>query len=163
MHFNSAVLITALVASVAAAPQRDNADPRTQRVIVNDFSARHKLDGTVESVGLHITGPDAGEIECSKSDGVVLGEKYKCGDSKYSFALIEGVFDTWGIRVYHQWGVAEWSFWQQRCSYHMPRRPPPNYHLHCSDASLVLYWRQIRAYQWLQSRWFLKLSLESII
>ncbi|KAL0933677.1 uncharacterized protein CTRU02_210476 [Colletotrichum truncatum] len=106
MHFNSAVLITALVASVAAAPQRDNADPRTQRVIVNDFSARHKLDGTVESVGLHITGPDAGEIECSKSDGVVLGEKYKCGDSKYSFALIEGVFDTWGIRVYHQWGVA---------------------------------------------------------
>ncbi|KAL0930684.1 uncharacterized protein CTRU02_214759 [Colletotrichum truncatum] len=106
MRVNTAAIITALIASVSAAPVTGGNGIDAEELIINDFAARHQQDGSVVSVGLHITGHDATNLECSKTDGVVLGEVYNCGDSKYSFSLVKGRFDTWGVHVYHRWGVA---------------------------------------------------------
>ncbi|GJC77163.1 hypothetical protein ColTof4_13956 [Colletotrichum tofieldiae] len=105
MHFALATIVT-LSASVLAAPapQASAIDPET--IVVLDFSVRHQTDASVDSVGLHITGHDAENLYCGKTGEVVLGEKYACGDSKYSFSLQKDSIYTWGIHVFHQWGVA---------------------------------------------------------
>nr|XP_036580477.1 protein elicitor protein [Colletotrichum truncatum]KAF6788389.1 protein elicitor protein [Colletotrichum truncatum] len=144
MRVNTAAIITALIASVSAAPVTGGNGIDAEELIINDFAARHQQDGSVVSVGLHITGHDATNLECSKTDGVVLGEVYNCGDSKYSFSLVKGRFDTWGVHVYHRWGVAEWRFWLPRCPYHLPCRPPPDYRLHSYHPRLVLYWKRLK-------------------
>ncbi|KAG7039790.1 protein elicitor protein, partial [Colletotrichum scovillei] len=84
------------VAVAAPAPQADF--PPVEDVLILDFSTRHQPDGAVDSVGLHITAHGADNLYCGLTGEVLLGEKYACGSSKYSFAL--------GVRIYHRWGVA---------------------------------------------------------
>lgn len=105
MRFAALTIIALGSAAVAAlAPQADF--PPVEDVLILDFSTQHQSDGAVDSVGLHITAHDADDIYCGLTGEVLLGEKYACGSSKYSFALIKGVYDTWGVRIYHRWGVA---------------------------------------------------------
>ncbi|GKT50800.1 effector protein PevD1 [Colletotrichum spaethianum] len=105
MHFSLATVL-ALGASILASPTPQANPTNPEDIVILDFSARHQTDGSVDSVGLHITGHDAENLYCGQTGTVVLGEKYACGDSKYSFALVNGVYDTWGVRIFHQWGVA---------------------------------------------------------
>ncbi|OLN87341.1 hypothetical protein CCHL11_09283 [Colletotrichum chlorophyti] len=105
MRFTTATIL-ALGASALAAPAPQSNSINPEVVVVNDFSTRHQPDGSVDSVGLHITANDADNLYCGKTEQVVLGEKYACGDSKYSFALVKGVTETWGVRIFHRWGVA---------------------------------------------------------
>ncbi|EXF81655.1 hypothetical protein CFIO01_03859 [Colletotrichum fioriniae PJ7] len=105
MRFAALTIIALGSAAVAAlAPQADF--PPVEDVLILAFSTQHQSDGAVDSVGLHITARDADNLYCGLTGEVLLGEKYACGSSKYSFALIKGVYDTWGVRIYHRWGVA---------------------------------------------------------
>ncbi|WYZ45808.1 hypothetical protein EsH8_IX_000033 [Colletotrichum jinshuiense] len=105
MRFTLATVI-ALSASVLAAPtpQASGIDP--EEIVVLDFSVRHQTDGSVVSVGLHLNGHDESDLYCGQTGEVVLGQKYACGDSKYSFSLEKDSIYTYGIHVFHQWGVA---------------------------------------------------------
>ncbi|GKT66184.1 protein elicitor protein [Colletotrichum tofieldiae] len=105
MQFSLAMIL-ALSASVLASPTPQASPINPEDIVILDFSARHQNAGLIDSVGLHITGHDAENLYCGQTGTVVLGEKYACGDSKYSFALVKGLYDTWGVRIFHQWGVA---------------------------------------------------------
>ncbi|KAF6834574.1 protein elicitor protein [Colletotrichum plurivorum] len=112
MRFTIATVAALLSTGVIAAPAPQANAGLTETVVINDFSARHQTSGAVDSVGLHITSvtsDDADNLECSKTGEVVLGEKYPCGDSKYSFALVKGASETWAVRLFHRWGVASGS------------------------------------------------------
>ncbi|KZL78945.1 hypothetical protein CI238_02257 [Colletotrichum incanum] len=114
MRFTFATIATLSAAAFAAPVSNVNTRAVSpEDVVINDFSARHQNDGTVDSVGLHITALDADDADnlyCGKTGEVVIGEKYACGDSKYSFALVKGVSETWGVRIFHRWGVASGSW-----------------------------------------------------
>ncbi|KAK1659587.1 hypothetical protein BDP55DRAFT_719824 [Colletotrichum godetiae] len=105
MRFTTLTLI-ALGPAAMAAPAPQSNPSLVEDVLILDFSARHQPDGAVDSVGLHITAHDADNLYCGVTGDVVLAEKYSCGSSKYSFALVKGIFDAWGVRIYHRWGVA---------------------------------------------------------
>lgn len=109
MRFTIATIAALISTGVIAAPAPQASADLTETVVINDFSARHQTSGAVDSVGLHITSvtsDDADNLLCSKTGDVVLGEKYACGDSKYSFALVKGTAETWAVRLFHRWGVA---------------------------------------------------------
>ncbi|KAK1997193.1 hypothetical protein LX36DRAFT_657844 [Colletotrichum falcatum] len=105
MQFSIATILALSVSALASpTPQVNPTNP--EDIVILDFSARHQTDGSVDSVGFHLNGHDEQNLYCGQTGNVVLGEKYACGESKYSFALVKGLYDTWGIRVFHRWGVA---------------------------------------------------------
>ncbi|TDZ47395.1 Effector protein PevD1 [Colletotrichum trifolii] len=106
MQLTSAFVLALLGPTVLAAPTSPVSALDPEAVVINEFTARHETSGLVSSVGLRITALDAENLDCTKTDGVTLETKYNCGESKYSFALVKGTAETWGLRIYHRWGVA---------------------------------------------------------
>jgi len=110
MQFTLPVL-TALLSTLAIAaptPQESTTpppDPATyENVTIDSFLVRYHTNVT-DNVSFKLSAKDATDLACTASD-VRLQKVYKCGESKYLFALIEGTDAEFGLRLYHELGVA---------------------------------------------------------
>ena len=106
MHFSQ--ILPAFVALTAAAPQA-NPD-RSENIDISDFTVRKDQgpDQTkINAVSFKLSGDDATDLTCSKSNPELPSDVITCGESKYRFALTEGSDDyEFGLRVYHELGTA---------------------------------------------------------
>jgi len=99
-----ALLSAVLLASAAA-----NDTPRTSRyedVAISDLYVRKfPENGTVTDVSFRLSGSNATNLGCSRSDPGLPSPVFICGDSKYRFALYPGKTTEYALRVYHELGI----------------------------------------------------------
>ncbi|KAK2602962.1 hypothetical protein N8I77_009456 [Diaporthe amygdali] len=80
----------------------------TESVEVSDFSVQEKLQGlgpnveSIASVYFQING----NISCSADNPGAVGTVFGCGETDYSFGLLNGTTSKYSLRLYHQTGVA---------------------------------------------------------
>lgn len=80
----------------------------TEEVVVSDFSVQEKLQGlgpnveSIATVSFHLNG----NVSCSADSPGTVGTVFGCGETDYSFGLLNGTTSKYSLRLYHQTGVA---------------------------------------------------------
>ena len=75
-----------------------------ENVDIDSFLVRHH-SSVIDVVDFKLSGRNATDLACTASN-VTLLEVYTCGESKYRFALTEGSESQYGLRLYHELGLA---------------------------------------------------------
>lgn len=101
-------VIPAFVALAAAAPQ-PNPD-MYENIDISDFTVRKDQgpDGAkINAVYFKLSGEDATDLTCEKSNPGLPSDVITCGESKYRFSLKEGTGEyEFGLDLYHELGLA---------------------------------------------------------
>ncbi|KAI1078698.1 hypothetical protein F5B20DRAFT_546968 [Whalleya microplaca] len=111
MRFITAATALAFGATVLAAPAPQVDDPASEDVSITEFfvhvaGANGTTSGTPDAVSFKLSGENATDLACSASTGVP-SEVISCGDSPYSFAVLQGnTTSNFALRIYHALGVA---------------------------------------------------------
>ncbi|KAI3394251.1 hypothetical protein diail_2992 [Diaporthe ilicicola] len=80
----------------------------TEDVQVSDFSVQEKLQGlgpkveSIASVNFQLNG----NISCNADSPGSVGTVFGCGETGYSFGLLNGTTSKYSLMLYHQTGVA---------------------------------------------------------
>jgi hypothetical protein len=65
-----------------------------------------RRNGTVRNMSFKLTGRNATDLLCAKTDPDFPSAVITCGDSKYRFALYPGKEFEYSLRLYHELGLA---------------------------------------------------------
>ena len=106
MHFTN--ILPAFAALAAALPQ-PNPD-MYENIDISDFTIRKNQgpDQTkINVVSFKLSGENATDLTCEKSNPALPSDVITCGESKYRFALKEGTDDyEFALDLYHELGLA---------------------------------------------------------
>ncbi|EOD43152.1 putative major allergen alt [Neofusicoccum parvum UCRNP2] len=102
----AATAVFGAIAAAAPAPQSTGApDPNTyENIDISDFTVR-KNDG-IQAVFFKLSGKNATDLDCSASNPGFPSDVITCGETKYRFALYPGSTTEFGLRLYHELGLA---------------------------------------------------------
>ncbi|KAI8240979.1 hypothetical protein K4K55_013032 [Colletotrichum sp. SAR 10_96] len=112
MQFSLATVAALFGASALAAPAPQTTDAPTpsENIVINDFSVRKQVNGTLSYVSFTLSGDDATDLACSGANPALPSEVITCGESKYRFTLRTGAESEFALRIYHELGLAV-GFW----------------------------------------------------
>ena len=79
----------------------------TENIDIRDFSLWKSEDGTPLSASFKLSGDDATDLSCSVDPiPQIPTDVITCGETKYRFALENGSESEFGLRIYHELGLA---------------------------------------------------------